>query len=250
LPLTLITHYSRGGKMVELTHYSRGIWCCCCWLWLEGISPSLHPSLFWVHMFITVFNVHIELVWSMEKYGHPQISKRQIYVRGIILFKRMTLMLPAAMVAGTLCFPPYFWNSTIDYFLKCDRNMQSNKQNASGNKLLQGMIVIYALCSFTESSWFLCLVCEYYSNALLSYDYWQNCLDHHLLSLPPHVYLFKFSRPLLEECWFSVLLDFKMCSCFRLPIYDFCLGLWKSFLLPDKCLWRYFLQLTLIVLIF
>jgi hypothetical protein len=131
--------------MVELTHYSRGIWCCCCWLWLEGLSPSLHPSLFWVHMFITVFNVHIELVWSMEKYGHPQISKRQIYVRGIILFKRMTLMLPAAMVAGTLCFPPHFWNCTIDYFWKCDRNMQSNKQNASGNKLLQGMIVIFVL---------------------------------------------------------------------------------------------------------
>jgi hypothetical protein len=186
----------------------------------------------------------------MDKSGHPQNSKCQIYVSGIILFERMTLMLPAAMVAGSICLPPPFWNWTIDYFWKCDRNMQSNKQNASGNKLLQGMIVIYALCYFTKSSWFLCLVCEYYSNALLSYDYWQNCLDHHLLSLPPNVYLFKFSRPLLEECWLSVLLDFKMFNCFRLPIYDFYVGVLKSFLILDKCLWRYFLQLTLIILIF
>jgi hypothetical protein len=164
--------------MVELTLQSWNMMLLL--LAMVGGTLSFSPSISFLVPYVYHWQCSMFILSWFDQW--TCMDKCQIYVSGVILFERMTLMLPAAMVAGTLCFPPHFWNCTIDYFWKCDRNMQSNKQNASGNKLLQGMIVIYALCSFTESSWFLCLVCEYYSNALLSYDYWQNCLDHHLLS--------------------------------------------------------------------
>jgi hypothetical protein len=99
---------------------------------------------------------------------------------------RITLLWPA-MDAGTLCSSYCLHISEAGLLLNVICESATGTCNPTNKMHLE-------TCYFKV--WLLFMP--------LFYDYWLNCLDHQLLSPAPLVYLFKFSR-LVVECWFFIM---------------------------------------------